>query len=266
MGSRVVATGPVNYTGSGEHDITFGVTDGGTPNIVIDWDDPATQWPRFDAYADWDGRSAVAEIESAEDASTTADSLDLVFTPDAGFGVVIESFDLDQWVGDATPFSMDDIDVDWAVLDGETVLASGTTTLGAAGVRESITTGLTEADIPEGSPITLRLEQMSGHGWYLAMDNVTFSQFSASVENADFDGDGDVDGDDFLTWQQNLGTAGPDGDANGVDGVDAADFAIWASQYGSSSSSTLLASVPEPSTALLALFSFVALCVKLRRR
>ncbi len=54
--------------------------------------------------------------------------------------------------------------------------------------------------------------------------------------SADFDGDGDVDANDFMVWQRNLGkTSGAtqaQGDANGDGAVDAADLAAWRSQYG----------------------------------
>ncbi len=50
----------------------------------------------------------------------------------------------------------------------------------------------------------------------------------------DFDFDADVDGDDFLTWQQNNDTAGNefDGDANNDDIVDGTDLGIWTTNYG----------------------------------
>ncbi|MBA3484221.1 MAG: right-handed parallel beta-helix repeat-containing protein, partial [Pirellulales bacterium] len=58
----------------------------------------------------------------------------------------------------------------------------------------------------------------------------------APVDSADFDGDDDVDGADFLTWQRGLG--GPATPANGNatnDGaVDGADLAVWAIQFGGS--------------------------------
>ena len=47
----------------------------------------------------------------------------------------------------------------------------------------------------------------------------------------DFDHDRDVDGDDFVIWQQNFGTAGPGGDANGDGQVDGDDFLIWQGNF-----------------------------------
>lgn len=62
-------------------------------------------------------------------------------------------------------------------------------------------------------------------------------------EGADFDGDGDVDGRDFLLWQRGYGisqgAAHGDGDAN-LDGrVDGQDLAVWQDSYGSSGEITV---------------------------
>jgi hypothetical protein len=55
-------------------------------------------------------------------------------------------------------------------------------------------------------------------------------------DSADFDGDGDVDGRDFLAWQRGFGTsdAGKQhGDADNDGIVDGADLGVWQDQYGS---------------------------------
>jgi hypothetical protein len=78
------------------------------------------------------------------------------------------------------------------------------------------------------------------------------------VADADFDEDGDVDGDDFLTWQRNLGTPAAmheHGDANGDATVDALDLAQWRADFcgsepGSGFSQLSVSAVPEPSAAL----------------
>lgn len=57
----------------------------------------------------------------------------------------------------------------------------------------------------------------------------------------DFDVDGNVDGGEFLTWQQNFGTTTgatrAQGDATGGGTVDGADFNIWAANLGFNASS-----------------------------
>lgn len=71
----------------------------------------------------------------------------------------------------------------------------------------------------------------------------------------DFDGDGDVDGTDFLVWQQggspNPGSAG--------------DLADWQGNYGANALSASFANVPEP-TSLLLLATFTGLACGCRKR
>ncbi|QEG36440.1 pectate lyase family protein [Bythopirellula goksoeyrii] len=68
------------------------------------------------------------------------------------------------------------------------------------------------------------------------------------VENADFDGDGDVDGRDFLIWQRGAGSVGSPstGDANGDGNVDAIDLGVWQDQYGPTNLGVAAQVVPEP--------------------
>jgi hypothetical protein len=96
--------------------------------------------------------------------------------------------------------------------------------------------------------------------------------------DADFDGDGDVDGADFLAWQRGLGTTGAGatkaaGNADGDTDVDAADLAVWKSDFGDSAASGAgvlqtgfvryvtgaAAAVPEPSTVILASMGVVVI-------
>ncbi len=83
---------------------------------------------------------------------------------------------------------------------------------------------------------------------------VTF-QFGALL-SADFDEDQDVDGDDFLVWQNGFGTMNVathmQGDANADGDVDGDDFLIWQSQYGAGSRVSLT-TAPEPASIGLAL-------------
>jgi hypothetical protein len=71
---------------------------------------------------------------------------------------------------------------------------------------------------------------------------------------ADFDEDGDVDGDDLVEWRAGFGTSGTanhtDGDADGDLDVDGADFLAWQRQLGSAAASASPTAAPEPTTAL----------------
>lgn len=82
------------------------------------------------------------------------------------------------------------------------------------------------------------------------------------VANADYDDDGDIDGADFLAWQQTLGDSvtsgtGADGSNNGV--VDGADLDLWETQFGGGAAiaagQASAAAVPEPGSVLMAALS-----------
>jgi hypothetical protein len=73
--------------------------------------------------------------------------------------------------------------------------------------------------------------------------------------NANFDGVGGVNGNDFLIWQQNLGISSgatlAQGDSDGNGTVDATDLANWKTQFGTPAVAAVGA-VPEPGTFALA--------------
>jgi hypothetical protein len=65
---------------------------------------------------------------------------------------------------------------------------------------------------------------------------------------ADFDSDGDVDGDDLAQWQGDFGLNGDsDADNNGLS--DGTDFLIWQRSFPSPASQATLVGVPEPASA-----------------
>jgi hypothetical protein len=99
---------------------------------------------------------------------------------------------------------------------------------------------------------------------FFGIDDVTVETIEDTEENADFDGDGDIDGADFLTWQRgvSVGTTLGEGDADGDEDVDAADLAIWESQFGGAQANA--GQVPEPGA--LALLAFGGLALAWRRR
>lgn len=99
---------------------------------------------------------------------------------------------------------------------------------------------------------------------FTLIDNIVVTAVTATVSDADFDGDNDIDGADYLTWQRNLGVTGTGtlatGDANGDTNVNAADLAIWQTQF--ATATPVAGAVPEPTSAALlvaaALTGFVA--------
>ena len=93
----------------------------------------------------------------------------------------------------------------------------------------------------------------SHEGWIAVISELT--------PQSDADFDGDVDGDDFLLWQNGFpvsaGAALLDGDADGDGDVDGDDFLIWQNSFPYPAE---LSAVPEPnSLALLALGSLLML-------
>lgn len=99
-------------------------------------------------------------------------------------------------------------------------------------------------------------------------------KFEATVSgggggDADFDADGDIDGADYLTWQNNLGLASgatlAQGDADGNGAVNAADLVIWQGQFGTAV--PVASALPEPGGLTLSLVGLAwAARLKSRRR
>lgn len=143
-------------------------------------------------------------------------------------------------------------------------LSEGTYTLfdGDANTTYSLGAGVT-VDAPSGFIGSVSL---SG-------DDVIVELVEGTSGDADFNGDDDVDGEDFLSWQRNFGN--PDGlpanvleffgDANGDEAIDGADLDIWESQYGPGSPLLGASAVPEPSSLFL-LFTGIALGATRPRR
>jgi hypothetical protein len=103
----------------------------------------------------------------------------------------------------------------------------------------------------------------------LVYDEVYGLLGSSAEESADFDGDGDIDGRDFLIWQRGFGQTGQTnnslGDAN-LDGtVDSLDLVVWQDQYGQAPLASLQA-VPECSSIVLALLASLGMVTQVRSR
>jgi hypothetical protein len=105
----------------------------------------------------------------------------------------------------------------------------------------------------------------------LAVDNVSLRLVTITAppgDDADFDGDGDVDGRDFLTWQRGFGTPDAlpaDGDADNDFDVDGDDLAVWQLQYGEPIGPlTATTAVPEPASVTLLVAMGIVLMAKRR--
>lgn len=88
----------------------------------------------------------------------------------------------------------------------------------------------------------------------ILVDNLQLEFTPPVIGSGDFDGDGDVDGRDFLVWQRGETTPA----------LDPALLAEWQGAYGGAGPLATIGAVPEPSSLLLAAMS-VALLVGRRR-
>jgi autotransporter-associated beta strand protein len=95
------------------------------------------------------------------------------------------------------------------------------------------------------------LPSVDGLAWHLRAAPTSLTLRLVAADTADFDGNGVVDGADFLAWQRGYGGAEPslaDGDANRDGMVDGGDLLIWSEQFGAAASSPSAAAIPEPCT------------------
>ncbi len=134
--------------------------------------------------------------------------------------------------------------------------------LGELNLEGSRALGPSGAPLPIGSPFTVGAMPDLAFQYRLSTGEtmagiVQYGALSTGA-SADFDGDSDVDGNDFLIWQRRLGSAGGLGDANGDGAVDGLDLAIWKQQAGARAAVSASA-VPEPGAFALTLVGVTAL-------
>ena len=145
-------------------DVSLGLAVTGTPNIDLTWGQGFDH--QVDSYQNWDGRGSVAQLDFTRDNSNP---ITITFTPDASWGVLINSFDMDEFSGGGL------MSVDWSITDGIGTLASGNWSRSTGG-RDTIFTGLGAGDINIGQTVSLTFQGLSGTGSYFALDNLVFDQ------------------------------------------------------------------------------------------
>ncbi len=124
--------------------------------------------------------------------------------------------------------------------------------------------GSVSLQAPDSSLSGLNSAGQVGFGFALAGGGAGVAIWTPDepVAAADFDEDGDVDGDDLIQWRGDFSFNG-ESDADGDGDSDGADFLAWQQQLGSSGADPNAAAVPEPGGVLL--FGWV-LCLGWWRR
>jgi hypothetical protein len=142
--------------------------------------------------------------------------------------------------------------------DGSDLIRIGDTA-GISGATES--TGILDVSAFVGyNPGSILLTNNQGSNSSLSV----LINPDAQLDEADFDGDGDRDGADFLTWQKNfgVGTLQSQGDAQNNGNVDGLDLKVWQSQFGTLAPSlAATTAVPELSSLVLLISVGVVLIV-----
>jgi hypothetical protein len=112
---------------------------------------------------------------------------------------------------------------------------------------------------------------LSGPVQSLALGGVEFAvddiAITAPAIQPDFDGDSDVHGADFLTWQRTLGATNPpagSGDADADHDVDGTDLAAWRFRFGGSAQT--VTAIPEPSAISVAMIATFLGCLGRERK
>jgi hypothetical protein len=109
--------------------------------------------------------------------------------------------------------------------------------------------------------LTIHLEGGTGDLFQFPTQN----PFAMVAIAGDFDGDGDVDGADFVAWQTHFPTAGgaarADGDGDNDGDVDGADFVIWQTNFPTTTPSAI--TISEPLS--LTLFVVCGMALSVRR-
>ena len=129
------------------------------------------------------------------------------------------------------------------------------------GAPEPTTAQASEINLGFHSLSKLSLTGPGGSAFDAIRIGTTFADVAPAT--SDFDGDGDVDGNDLGLWNAGFGkteVATPgDGDADANGDVDGRDFLLWQRQFGFDLTPTSAAAVPEPGAcALLMLGASIA--------
>ena len=143
-----------------------------TPNVTLEFFATGTShWDTYDGNFDNNGNNnwngGVGQLQYGSGSA----EYDIHFVPDEGFGVLVEAFELVDYINFAVGHT-----VNWELWSGEPddgiLLASGVEIVEA----DEINTVSTNHSEHEFGLLTLRIEHLAGDGTDLAIDNVIFEQ------------------------------------------------------------------------------------------
>jgi hypothetical protein len=164
---------------------SYGSNAAGTPNIALSWGSGPGAGDRWDYYnsratadhtpfATWPsdpGANGVFQMNAATNVAQT-----IVFTPDAGFSVKLQSLDLNDWV--QGPDGNPGYNVTWSVSGAVSGTLGSGSFITVDGTNQTFSLGdLTGAP---GEALTLSLIQLDGSASYLAIDNLAFDQVAST--------------------------------------------------------------------------------------
>jgi len=140
-----------------------GSNEAGTPNVALDWS-TSGQWDNYS----WPNGGGIGVDGSVYQVDGT--TVAILFTPEAGFNVLLTSIDGNDWAGGGG-----DSVYDWSVVGSVSgTLGSGTGVV----VPDGTVSNLDFANLTGASAetLTLTITQTGGSGSYFAMDNLAFDQ------------------------------------------------------------------------------------------
>jgi hypothetical protein len=121
----------------------------------------------------------------------------------------------------------------------------------------------------ENSPLTIRLVNLNNQDINdpiidLEVDFDDVRLDASPLATADFDADGDVDGNDLATWQTAYGVTSA-GDATGDGETNGADFLAWQRQFtGEAELMAVSVAVPEPGVTIMLLIGLLLITTFIR--
>jgi hypothetical protein len=233
------------------------------------------QWPmngRIDDLVVWSDRLTTTEVQNLHLAGLNGVDAGTPFTAKltlevnesngnvklknaSGFGFEIDAYRIRSTGGSLTPGTWTTLDAQsydansWTRLDNQIAVASE----GTFGDSSILMNAMTPLDLGALYDETKNLKDLVLEYHVVGTGVTTLYAGAVSYVTggglaADFNGDNDVDGADFLVWQRGLGvgTTKAQGDANGSGSVTGADLTIWRNTFGSVGATPSVQGVPEP--------------------